>query len=193
MKFRSFIVACSISFVLMGASVTESNAARAHHSYRAAKHHMHKRTHQPQQFVNPWMKYWQTQLSAQQTLQSSGPRTSWQKPQKKRSVRFAVASSRSSQGSRPAHCPHAWCGCFLAMELGINDPSLNVAANWARVGTNAGGPGIGVIVVWRHHVGRIVGGSPGAWVVRSGNDGNAVRERVFPLNALGGVIAYRRV
>jgi hypothetical protein len=104
-----------------------------------------------------------------------------------------AASYRSSQGSRPAGCPHAWCGCFLALELGMHDARLNVARNWASVGTNAGGPGIGVIVVWRHHVGRIVGGSPGAWVVRSGNDGNRVRERVFPMTALGGAIAYRRV
>ena len=39
----------------------------------------------------------------------------------------------------------------------------------------AGGPGIGVVVVWSHHVGIITGQTPdGQWIVHSGNDGGAV-------------------
>jgi hypothetical protein len=85
--------------------------------------------------------------------------------------------------------PRAWCGWFMRKETGYTDPALNLARNWARVGSPTA-PSVGAIVVWRHHVGRIVGGSPGAWVVRSGNDGRAVRERV---RSVAGAIAFRSV
>lgn len=83
--------------------------------------------------------------------------------------------------------PKAWCGWFMQRETGITSRgtglNLNRAREWARVGRPSY-PHVGAIVVWargRHgggHVGRIVGGRPGAWVVRSGNDGHRVRERV---------------
>lgn len=84
--------------------------------------------------------------------------------------------------------PERWCGWFLRQELGVADRKFNLARNWRDYGARANGPGIGVIVVWPRHVGRIVGGSPGAWVVRSGNDGGRVRERV---RSLRGAIAFR--
>lgn len=65
--------------------------------------------------------------------------------------------------------------------------NLNRAIMWARVGSPTS-PSIGAIVVWRHHVGKIVGGVPGAWVVRSGNDGRRVRERV---RSVSGAVAFR--
>ena len=53
------------------------------------------------------------------------------------------------------------------------------------------GPGIGVVVVWPHHVGIITGQAPnGEWLVHSGNDGGAVRTRA---RSLRGAIAFRRV
>lgn len=95
-----------------------------------------------------------------------------------------------ADASRPVHCPkRAWCGCYLASYLGKNDRSLWLASNWARVGSAATGPAVGVVTVWRHHVGIITGRDyKGNWVVRSGNDGRRVRERVRPL---GRVIALR--
>jgi hypothetical protein len=42
--------------------------------------------------------------------------------------------------------------------------------------------------VWRHHVGKITGRTDSGWLVKSGNDGRAVRERE---RSLRGVIAYR--
>ena len=36
-------------------------------------------------------------------------------------------------------------------------PEHNLARAWAHCGVNASGPTVGVIVVWRHHVGKIVG------------------------------------
>jgi hypothetical protein len=68
---------------------------------------------------------------------------------------------------------------------------LWVAREWAKEGVDAGGPGIGVIVVWRHHVGRIEGRAPdGRFLVHSGNDGGRVRTRP---RSLAGAIAFRRV
>jgi hypothetical protein len=56
-------------------------------------------------------------------------------------------------------------------------PHLNLAWNWSRWG-RAASPQVGAVVVWRHHVGEIVGrASNGQWIVRSGNDGGAVRTR----------------
>jgi hypothetical protein len=59
----------------------------------------------------------------------------------------------------------------------------------SRYGVNAGGPSVGTIVVWRHHVGKIVGQQNGQWIVQSGNDGHAVRTRP---RSLAGAIAFRR-
>ena len=56
-------------------------------------------------------------------------------------------------------------------------PEYNLAANWRRYGRSSG-PQVGAVVVWPHHVGIITGrASNGQWVVKSGNDGNRVRER----------------
>jgi hypothetical protein len=84
--------------------------------------------------------------------------------------------------------PHAWCGWWLRQQLGIADRAFNLARQWAHFGQNAGGPAVGVIVVWRHHVGVITGRTSSGWIVKSGNDGHAVRERE---RSLAGVIAYR--
>jgi hypothetical protein len=67
-------------------------------------------------------------------------------------------------------------------------PQYNLARSWARYGMNAGGPTVGAIVVWPHHVGRIVGNQNGHWIVQSGNDGHAVRTRP---RSLSGAIAFR--
>jgi hypothetical protein len=56
-------------------------------------------------------------------------------------------------------------------------PEFNLAANWRRYGS-PGSARVGAVVVWDHHVGEITGRtSDGRWIVRSGNDGGAVRER----------------
>jgi hypothetical protein len=67
-------------------------------------------------------------------------------------------------------------------------PQYNLARAWAHYGSNAGGPVIGAIVVWTHHVGEIVGRENGQWIVRSGNDGHVVRTRP---RSLAGAIAFR--
>ena len=80
---------------------------------------------------------------------------------------------------------------YLSKYLGKSDRRLALAREWAREGHNAGGPGVGVVVVWRHHVGIITGQTAdGRWVVHSGNDGGAVRTRP---RSIAGAIAFRRV
>jgi len=86
--------------------------------------------------------------------------------------------------------PRAWCGWWLGRHLGIGDRKLWLARNWASVGRSAGGPRLGAVVVWRHHVGIITGRAGGKWVVKSGNDGHAVRERP---RSVSGAIAFRAV
>lgn len=72
--------------------------------------------------------------------------------------------------------PRRWCGWWMRSQRG-GGPHLNVAWNWSRWGSPTS-PQVGAVVVWRHHVGEIVGQAPnGRWLVRSGNDGNAVRTR----------------
>lgn len=89
-------------------------------------------------------------------------------------------------GSRP----RAWCGWWLGHHLGMQRRDLWLARNWASVGRNAGGPRIGAVVVWRHHVGIITGRAGSKWVVKSGNDGHGVRERP---RSVSGAIAFRAV
>ena len=86
--------------------------------------------------------------------------------------------------------PRAWCGWWLGNHLGIANRNLWLARNWASVGRNAGGPRVGAIVVWRNHVGIITGRAGSQWIVKSGNDGNAVRERP---RSIAGAIAFRGV
>ena len=92
--------------------------------------------------------------------------------------------------SHHAGRPRAWCGWFMRGQVG-SDPGLsfNLARSWAQYGSNAGGPEVGAIVVWRHHVGKIVGQENGQWIIQSGNDGHAVRTRP---RSIAGAIAFRR-
>jgi len=98
-------------------------------------------------------------------------------------VRYAARARESRQaynsgsyrgGAGPR--PRAWCGWWMRTQRG-GGPHLNVAWNWSKWGRPSG-PQVGAVVVWRHHVGEIVGRAPnGQWLVRSGNDGGAVRTR----------------
>ena len=78
--------------------------------------------------------------------------------------------------------PRAWCGWEMR-HLVDHDPGpqYNLARNWAHWG-HAGPAGIGAIVVWAHHVGKIVGQENGTWVIQSGNDGNRVRTRPLSIS-----------
>lgn len=95
--------------------------------------------------------------------------------------------AHSGYGPRPS----AWCGYFMRQRTGIKDPALNLARNWARVGSPASGPAPGVIGVMAHHVFEVVQVvAPGRVLAISGNDGHAVKTRV---RSTSSVIAWRRV
>lgn len=73
---------------------------------------------------------------------------------------------------------------------GVRDASYNLARNWAHLG-HPTSPHVGAVVVWAHHVGKITGqDARGNWIVLSGNDGHAVRERP---RSLSRAIAFRDI
>jgi hypothetical protein len=66
---------------------------------------------------------------------------------------------------------------------------MNVAWNWRHFG-RAAAPQVGAIVVWRRHVGEIVGQTAkGQWIVLSGNWSRGVRRHVMSLQ--GAIVRMR--
>jgi hypothetical protein len=99
-----------------------------------------------------------------------------------------ASSSRNAYRGHLGGRPAAWCGWEMRQLVSSDPgPSYNLARNWAGWG-RSGPAGVGAVVVWPHHVGKIVGQQGGTWVVESGNDGHAVRTRP---RSLAGVIAIR--
>lgn len=143
--------------------------ARPYHHRHHTYHHHHHRSYAAQDQGHAW----QIQSDA-----SQGPSYAWQSQGHTRQARV--------HGGRP----RAWCGWYMRSQVGSDPgPQYNLARSWARYGADAGGPSVGAIVVWRHHVGKIVGHENGQWIVQSGNDGHAVRTRP---RSLAGAIAFRR-
>lgn len=110
-------------------------------------------------------------------------------PQTHERVGRYIKEKVASLGGRPAGAPSRWCGFWLRHHLGIGDASLNLARNWARVGSPAT-PDTANVVVWGHHVGKLIKREGNQILVLSGNDGHAVRQR---WRSASGVIAWRRV
>jgi hypothetical protein len=99
-----------------------------------------------------------------------------------------LASSTTGYRGRDQARPVAWCGWEMRRLVGADPgPSFNLARNWAHWG-RPGPAGIGAVVVWSHHVGKIVGQQNGEWIIESGNDGHALRTRV---RSIAGAIAIR--
>lgn len=100
-----------------------------------------------------------------------------------RAERVRAQRSREVSYSNPSRGPYnagprpgRWCGWWMRTQRG-GGAHLNVAWNWSKWGRPSG-PQVGAVVVWRGHVGEIVGrASNGQWLVRSGNDGGKVRTR----------------
>jgi len=89
---------------------------------------------------------------------------------------FGWTTESAHQGGYGAR-PRAWCGWQMRQLVGSDPgPEFNLARNWARWG-HAGPAGIGAVVVWAHHVGKIVGQEGDTWIIQSGNDGNRLRTR----------------
>jgi len=110
----------------------------------------------------------------------------WQRERRQDFGEHRVFASGRMAGGRP----RAWCGWYARSLVGSDPgPEYNLARNWARWG-RAASPGVGVMVVWAHHVGMITGRSAdGQWIVKSGNDGGGVaHERP---RSIAGAIAFR--
>lgn len=89
--------------------------------------------------------------------------------------------------------PRAWCGWQMRQWMHVADRKFNLARNWVHYGTPATGPAPGVIAIFARkgggHVGIVTAvPRPGVIVLKSGNDGHAVRERE---RSTRGIIAYR--
>ena len=78
-------------------------------------------------------------------------------------------------GSRPAGCPHNFCGCEASRYLfGAIRAELNLASNWIRKFPRTS-PAPGMAAVRNHHVMVLmshVGGSE--WLVHDGNSGGGL-------------------
>lgn len=161
---RRFVAASALLF----AFATSAEARTQHHHYRHyARHHYSHHAHRHERQQAEGYGY----SSSASGFGSSGYEHS--------------SYRRARLGGRPA----AWCGWYMRQLVGSDPgPQYNLARAWAHYGTNAGGPSVGTIVVWSHHVGKIVGRENGQWIVQSGNDGHAVRTRP---RSLAGAIAFR--
>jgi uncharacterized protein (TIGR02594 family) len=104
-----------------------------------------------------------------------------------------VSLAERYRGTNPTGRTTAWCAVFANMVLkrtGHPVTGSDAAQSFARYGRPAAGPAPGVIAVWPHHVGFVVGvEGPGRMRVVSGNHRHRVEESIYPTN---GVMAYRR-
>jgi uncharacterized protein (TIGR02594 family) len=81
------------------------------------------------------------------------------------------------RGTNPTGQSRAWCAIFANMVLkrtGYHGTGSAAAVSFARYGRPAAGPAPGVIAVWPHHVGFVVGSiGPGRIRVVGGNHNHA--------------------
>src|SRR5712691_1288897 len=116
-----------------------------------------------------------------------------------RSVNIAIAIGLITSGCASTtygERPRAWCGWQARQDV-VQDPGpkFNRALAWKNYGQDAGGPCVGSIIVWKRgnrggHVGIITGKTEdNQWIVRSGNDDHALRERP---RSVKDAIAFRR-
>jgi len=99
-----------------------------------------------------------------------------------------IPSNAIAYRGRDQARPAAWCGWEMRHLVGADPgPSFNLAHNWTHWG-RPGPAGVGAVVVWSHHVGKIVGQQNGEWIIESGNDGHALRVRP---RSIAGAIAIR--
>ena len=174
-----------------------AQSAQAHSSHhRYAGHHQAGRHGLTRHYAAAYRDQWTNGQSFGYPARANNGGWQWQQPPA-RSVRAntrgpdwqqttyaAPAAYHGSVGGRPS----AWCGWEMRQLVGGDPgPSYNLARNWAHWG-HAGPAGVGAVVVWAHHVGKIVGQQNGQWLVMSGNDGSRVRTRPLPI---GNAIAIR--
>jgi uncharacterized protein (TIGR02594 family) len=100
--------------------------------------------------------------------------------------------ARRYRGTNPTGQSRAWCAVFANMVLartGYSGTGSAAARSFAQYGRPASGPAPGVIAVWPHHVGFVVGAAaPGQIRVISGNHNHRVAEGTYSTRS---VMAFR--
>ena len=96
------------------------------------------------------------------------------------------------RGTNPTGLSIPWCAVFANLILaraGFSGTGSAAARSFAQYGRPASGPAPGVIAVWPHHVGFVVGSAgPGRIRVVSGNHNHLVQESTY---ATRSVMAFR--
>jgi hypothetical protein len=182
MKLTTISVAAAAMIVL-----TQSAQAREHY-----RHHRYHIAHYARHYSPPGLGDPGYGDYGAQNMFAENARNDFRRNYASQNYSDQVYPQRSAYGGQiGAHVggrPAAWCGWEMRQLVsGDPGPAFNLARNWAHWG-QAGPAGIGAVVVWSHHVGKIVGQEDGKWIIESGNDGHQVRTR--PLS-IGGAIAIR--
>jgi hypothetical protein len=170
----------STTLVIAAAAIAvfaQSAQAREHH-YRHHHHRlMSRNSAESRSGRTPGGQFaWQSQsYAAPAAFESPAPQ-------------FETYPQHTAYRGRDDGRPAAWCGWEMRWLVGSDPgPSFNLARNWAHWG-RSGPAGVGAVVVWPHHVGKIVGQENGTWIIESGNDGHALRTRQ---RSIAGAIAIR--
>ncbi|HWX82885.1 MAG TPA: hypothetical protein VNZ48_04720 [Xanthobacteraceae bacterium] len=157
----------------------QSAQARGHD-----RHHRHQVAH----FARHYSFHGRDQYAAQDWFAGQAPSYFGQGYSDRTYSRRDYSRPSGHSGRRTGGRPAAWCGWEMRQLVSSDPgPAFNLARNWAHWG-QPGQAGIGAVVVWSHHVGKIVGEEGGEWVIESGNDGNRVRTRP---RSIAGAIAIR--
>lgn len=183
MKLTTLLAALAVTF-----GFVQSAQARVHHRQRVSQYQLdhHRVAHRQAHRQRVARHHARTRVLASRG-ESEYRAERYARPA--HTARDAYASSApDAYGGRYGRRPAAWCG-WQMRHLVSSDPgpSFNLARNWAGWG-HAGPVGVGAVVVWPHHVGKIVGQEGGMWVIESGNDGHALRTRP---RSIAGAIAIR--
>ena len=170
--------------VAAAAIVVFAQSAQAREHYR---HHRYHAAHFARHYSSPGRGEY-----AEQNMFADHGQSDFSKNYASQNYSDQIYPQRSAYGGQiGAHIggrPAAWCGWEMRQLVsGDPGPAFNLARNWARWG-QAGPAGVGAVVVWSHHVGKIVGQEGGEWIIESGNDGNRVRTRP---RSIAGAIAIR--
>ena len=166
---RTSIMAALVALLFVPFVSSPADAYRSRHSHnQLATHHKHSYRHLARYrtdecvLTNNGQRVCNTTAIAP-ALNAVGSRT------------YAMADTGTIIGSRPAGCPHSYCGCGLRMYLGLSDVRLNLASNWARLLPRAYGPEAGLAAVRSHHVMYIESAAGnGQWLVRDYNSGGGL-------------------
>ena len=175
--------------VAAAAMVVFAQSAQAREHYR---HHRYHAAHFARHYSSSGRGYAGRGDDAAQNMFAEHGRSDFGRNYASQNYSDQVYPQRSAYGGQiGAHIggrPAAWCGWEMRQLVsGDPGPSFNLARNWAHWG-QAGPAGVGAVVVWSHHVGKIVGQEGGEWIIESGNDGNRVRTRP---RSIAGAIAIR--